>query len=781
MRILMRVIFGLLSLVSITNASAAPIKIDLSATTSSTPTAGIAVMDFIDGDGVSGSSVVIRELSVLPSIIDGSVTQVNQGEYLFTDNQVISSLFFDLTDVYAGFNFIIDSSLVDPGIQGFPDALTLSILNLNGTPLFTTADPRGADSLLVLSANTKEVYAPSGFTISLTSPNSVPEPNTLLLLIIGTIGYYVTRQMRLLIALLAFLGLASTTTQANPTDVTAQVSIVSAPLVYNRTTQTFDGLVTVRNVGSSTLQPSVFLVVSGLPNSVSVYNATNFSPEGKPMLSLPVTASGLAPGQAIKNFGIKFRNPGNLRFTPSFNLLSENSVPRASTLISSDGGEVSLSNYASIIFPKGSFSTTQLVELSVTRSPETASDFEVSKVMFDASVRTSYELRLNSGTVRPQTDFEAVINVPADFLAQVPVGSEIQVFAQIFQDGGDEVLDQFELFDSTYSSVNNTVTVTLPPEAFTNRRNTNQTYEAIILLATTPTKPTIAPINFLQNRTLTIAVEEPQPLPPDAIIEPPSIRALTRLSKAAATACQGSSLSSPIENGEVTSPYNGKNHYGTDYRAADGTSVRSMADGVIEKIGFDERPLQVPDPRSGKMVKGWGRYVVVKHSDGSRSLYAHLQKNSVQKKVNDTITQGDTVGLSDNSGGSSGPHLHVEYAPNGKIYDKKSKVDPEPCIDENVTGSVTVNDNGSLADDAFTVAINSLIVCKTAIGASNTCAVGNLRPGSATLAVTAVIAPDNVGTYEISLADGLTFSNGTTYRTGTIPQGGTASFSITIP
>lgn len=38
-------------------------------------------------------------------------------------------------------------------------------------------------------------------------------------------------------------------------------------------------------------------------------------------------------------------------------------------------------------------------------------------------------------------------------------------------------------------------------------------------------------------------------------------------------------------------------------------------------------------------------------------------------------------------------------------------------------------------------------------------AVGNLRPGAVTLTLTAFIAPDNVGTYEITLAEGLTFSD----------------------
>lgn len=252
--------------------------------------------------------------------------------------------------------------------------------------------------------------------------------------------------------------------------------------------------------------------------------------------------------------------------------------------------------------------------------------------------------------------------------------------------------------------------------------------------------------------------------------------------------CEGTSLAPPLDgNLELTSPFDPPRHFGSDYATRDangtpttGKPVRSVADGTIDTIGFDERPLPKPDPRSGKTVKGWGHYVVIRHKDGSATLYAHLDgPPSVAPSA--TVESGDVIGLSGESGGASGPHLHIEYAPDGNIFNRDSKVDPAPCIDKNFFGSITVRDNGSLADDAFSIAINGLLVCQTSIGASNTCGVGNLRPGTATLTIVAVIAPDNVGTYEISLADGLTFAGGSTVRSGTLPQGGAASFSIIIP
>lgn len=209
--------------------------------------------------------------------------------------------------------------------------------------------------------------------------------------------------------------------------------------------------------------------------------------------------------------------------------------------------------------------------------------------------------------------------------------------------------------------------------------------------------------------------------------------------------------------------------------------VRSMADGTVENIGFDERALPKPDPRTGKPVKGWGRYIVIRHEDGSKSLYAHLQKDGTLKAENEKVKKGEAIARADNTGGSTGAHLHVEYAPDGKIYKRGSKVDAKPCIDQNVEGSITVRDNGRVADDAFRVAIDGRVVCETSIGASNTCGVGSLRPGTVILTITAIIAPDNIGTYEVTLADGLKFADGTTQRSGSLSEGGSASFQVTVP
>lgn len=62
--------------------------------------------------------------------------------------------------------------------------------------------------------------------------------------------------------------------------------------------------------------------------------------------------------------------------------------------------------------------------------------------------------------------------------------------------------------------------------------------------------------------------------------------------------------------------------------------------------------------RSGGYNGGYGSYVVVKHGNGTQTLYAHLQ--SVAVGVGESVFQGQSVGTMGNTGRSTGPHLHFE-------------------------------------------------------------------------------------------------------------------------
>lgn len=90
------------------------------------------------------------------------------------------------------------------------------------------------------------------------------------------------------------------------------------------------------------------------------------------------------------------------------------------------------------------------------------------------------------------------------------------------------------------------------------------------------------------------------------------------------------------------------NHQGIDIAVPIGTSVLSAAAGTVSKVTYNASR---------------GNYVEVTHSNGFTTIYQHLSKANV--KVGDTVTQGQTIALSGNTGVSSGAHLHFEVKQNG--------------------------------------------------------------------------------------------------------------------
>lgn len=85
---------------------------------------------------------------------------------------------------------------------------------------------------------------------------------------------------------------------------------------------------------------------------------------------------------------------------------------------------------------------------------------------------------------------------------------------------------------------------------------------------------------------------------------------------------------------------------GVDLGAKTGTPVMASASG------------EVVVAKSGGYNGGYGSYVVIKHSNGSQTLYAHL--SSVSTYIGATVVQGQVIGAVGSTGKSTGPHLHFE-------------------------------------------------------------------------------------------------------------------------
>jgi len=107
------------------------------------------------------------------------------------------------------------------------------------------------------------------------------------------------------------------------TDLTPQVSFTKSGLVLNRTTNTFNTVVSIKNVSNNTITGSLALIVSGIsPSTVTLANSSGQTPAAKPYVSINTPANGLAPGAVISNIVLAFNDPTRVTFTISLSLAS---------------------------------------------------------------------------------------------------------------------------------------------------------------------------------------------------------------------------------------------------------------------------------------------------------------------------------------------------------------------------------------------------------------------------------------------------------------------------
>ena len=108
----------------------------------------------------------------------------------------------------------------------------------------------------------------------------------------------------------------------------------------------------------------------------------------------------------------------------------------------------------------------------------------------------------------------------------------------------------------------------------------------------------------------------------------------------------------------VTSHYGYRNHpvtrhyrlhEGIDFRARTGTRVYASKTGTVTYAS-----------RKG----GYGKTVSIQHEDDFSTSYGHLSR--IYVSVGDFVRQGQVIGLSGNTGISTGPHLHFEIRHKGK-------------------------------------------------------------------------------------------------------------------
>lgn len=112
-------------------------------------------------------------------------------------------------------------------------------------------------------------------------------------------------------------------------------------------------------------------------------------------------------------------------------------------------------------------------------------------------------------------------------------------------------------------------------------------------------------------------------------------------------------------------PFTGRtrNHTGVDFAMKPGNPIYATGDGVVTNVKFE--------------LFGYGNQVVIDHGFGYKTRYAHLKTIGVAEGMK--VKRGECIGISGNSGRSSGPHLHYEV-----IY-KDRHVNPANYYDLTIT------------------------------------------------------------------------------------------------
>ena len=118
---------------------------------------------------------------------------------------------------------------------------------------------------------------------------------------------------------------------------------------------------------------------------------------------------------------------------------------------------------------------------------------------------------------------------------------------------------------------------------------------------------------------------------------------------------------SPLPGAKITSPFGMRRHpvrgsremhEGVDFAAPIGTPVPSVAEGRVKFAGTQN---------------GYGQVIKIVHPGGFETVYAHLSNIAV--KPGQTVSEGQRIGKTGNSGTSTGPHLHFEFHAAGRLVD----------------------------------------------------------------------------------------------------------------
>src|SRR6266850_1512294 len=344
----------------------------------------------------------------------------------------------------------------------------------------------------------------------------------------------------------------------------------------------------------------------------------------------------------------------------------QTSGPDGGGIPSVDGG-YQLAGVATVTFASGALPPQTSVALQKATDAPTLAAFDDGAGSFNVTNRISYFLRITTGKVQPAGSATVDLVLPDGFA--VSSTEHAAVFARIFYRNEDEGLDAFEPLGSIQPTASGTVRAIVPQWAFTSARSTDGTVEAVVVIATLPAASGsrlefAATGRVCENPTVACAV---------GCMRTPLLRTLR--------AKRGINL--------VPDPSDVAFHPGIDLRAEIGpTAVAVGAGTVIESRSSKNFPADCTFPTNCPN-KGMGETILLDVAGVGRVRYMHLSSRAIgdcctgnhcTKVAPDldsctaTVSKGQILGATGNTGYSQGPHLHME------LISGADRVDPGPCI-----------------------------------------------------------------------------------------------------
>jgi uncharacterized membrane protein len=362
-KILRRFFPGFISLVTLLWASSvfsAPVLIKILGYEPTTVS-----FSFTDGgpqtNTISMSYLENFNAKLVASRSSGDVSGDFPGSVVLSDTSFFNEYQLDLDELVTSggftFSFVLNATNNGPGADDFPDGFSITTFSTTtGLPILQTNDPTGANASLVLSIVGGDDITTLSYEIftqddssnleirDIDVPAPIPAPGTAGLMFWGVLWIaarhrYLTDLVRRLMSIgckshikrysawilgFAILTLAGQSATAAQTDITGSVSVMRSALVLNRTTDTFDARVSIKNTSVDPIYAPLTVQVDAVSLGVTLFNASGLTATGKPFVNVPLLPLGvLGTDQLVSNIVLKFKNPARTAINIRLRVVAE--------------------------------------------------------------------------------------------------------------------------------------------------------------------------------------------------------------------------------------------------------------------------------------------------------------------------------------------------------------------------------------------------------------------------------------------------------------------------